>query len=734
MADKTLLYWIDLGGHRLPCREVKGSEAVFKPFRFEVRFAVEDGAALDPDALVRSDAALLLQRGAQQERRIDGVVTSIEVGAKRGRAPEVVVVLEPRLALARYRQDIRIFRQKTAPEIVVEVLSGLGIKTELRLQGEYERREYCVQLREADLDFTHRMLEDEGIFYFIGDGDVVVLGDSPAAYEPGGPALPVRPGLGLDQQEDAIYAVGARSSMGPSKMTLRDFNPEHPSLDMTVSAGTPCPGGPEYYDYPGEYLEPGAGSRKVKLRAESVACATAAVTARSFCARLFPGNVLQMTGAPAPMEDGGYVVTRIEHDFDRSRSGFSNDLTLLREDVAFRPRVVTHIPVLMNPMTGFVTGPPGEDIYTDRWGRVKVHFHWDRRQPFDDTCSYWIPTLQDNTGHSVGIPRIGWEVLVHFLEGDPDRPVVLGRVYNAEDAFPQRLPDMKTRTSLKSMTSPRSKEDITGTNEIQFEDLAGEERFYMHAERDQIINVANNKTEVVTNNETRVVKRDEMITISGNNTVKAQGDMLPAVQGDQKFSVGGDREVTIDSADDSNVKGKRKRTISGEHKRKIGTNDRVEVKKDLEEEITGSVMETSEMNNRLQIGKESELKVGGSFFEKAKEGKMESASKRRDEKIGGSVDVTADDIISSRVDQKRTTTVTGEVSIDSTKEMVIIGKKKLETKSDIGVLAGGTKLTLRVGDSEIAMKDGTIAMKAKDEIRIDADGENNLGAGVSTQI
>ncbi len=730
-----LLYWIDLGKASFRAREVRGHEAISQPFRFEIRFAEAGGADLDPDALVRSEARLRLVRGSDDLRSIDGIVSAISVGVSKNRAPEVIVVLEPRLVTARFRRDIRIFRKKTVPEIVVLVLSGLGIKTDLRLHASYERREYTVQMREYDLDFAHRLLEDEAIFYYLAEGDVMALGDATAAYDPSGPLLPFRGGRGMDRHEDAVIAIGARSAMGPSKMTLRDFNPAHPSLDMEVRAETPCPAGPEFYDYPGEYKEPGAGSRKVGLRAEAVACAHAAIEGRAFAAKLAPGLVFKLDGAPGSI-DGGYVVTKLDHDFHRDRGGFSTTFEALHEDVVFRPAVVTPAPRLLNPITGIVTGPAGEDVHTDAMGRVKVHLHWDRRQPYDDDCSDWIPTLQDNTGHSVAIPRIGWEVLVHFLEGDPDRPVVLGRVYNTDDHFPQVLPEEKSRTALKSMTSPRQakdSEEVTGSNEIQFEDLAGAERIYMHAEKDQNVVIANDKREQVTSNETRIVKRDETIKIGASNTVKVGGHFVPSIRGNQSWSVGGGRTIKVKGSETGYVKGNRTTRIGGSHIRKIGTDDRAMSIGDLTETIGGAVLETSQKNNLFQTELESTLDVGGSSFEIARAGKMESTVEERTETITGLSFLKAEGNIASRIGELRVTTGDSSLAVTAEKEVVIVGIEELHTLSATGLFAGD-KITLRVGSSEVSLEDGKISVSAKDKITIDTSSENVLGSRTSSQI
>ena len=480
-TDKPLQYWIELAGRTFLVKEVRGQESMSRPFRFEVRFVIPEGGPIAPAHVLETNARILLQRSALS-RAVDGIVTDFKVRAALHGVPEAVAVIEPRLSLSRYRSDLHIFREKTVPEIVCEVLAAVGVTPEKRLVESYERRHYTVQFRETDFDFVNRLMEHEGISYFFLEGDVMVMMDSAGAYEPlpGALVLPYRAGDGLDRNLECVTSVEKRAALSASKVTLRDFNPDKPRLDMDVVAPVASPSGAEWYDYPGEYLEPARGQRKARIIAESFAVAAACLKGTSFCGRLFPGAKLGIIDAPH-VADGERVITVVEHAWKGESDGFSNRFEALPAGTTYRALLDTPEPRILNPLSGFVTGPPGEDIYTDPWGRVKVHFHWDRRQPLDGECSYWIPVLQDNTGHSAGIPRIGWEVLVEFLEGDPDRPVVLGRVYNAEDPFPYELPFDKTRSSLRSQSSP----DRRGTNEINFEDHAGKQHIYVYAQRDQ---------------------------------------------------------------------------------------------------------------------------------------------------------------------------------------------------------------------------------------------------------
>lgn len=729
-TDKPLLFWLEMAGRPFAVREVRGRESISAPFRLELRFVIPEGGPIDPASVIKSEASLALVR-ERPLRTITGLITDFKVRATRRGAPEVTLVLEPKFALTRLRSDIRVFREKTAVEIVTEVLAGHGIRPELRLRETYERRHYCVQFRETDFDFVNRLLEDEGIFYFFLEGDVMVLGDNTRAYEPiaAPEVVPFRAGMGMDENIECVVEIGRRAALVPSKVTLRDFNPEKPRLNMDVQADVPSPSGAEWYDFPGEYLDPGYGARKAKLTGESFAVASGAFTGITFCGRFLPGCELSLIDGPEAAADGKYVITAVEHEWVRDRQGFSLRFDALSADVTFRAPRVTPAPRLLNPVTGFVTGPAGEDIYTDEWGRVKVHLHWDRRQPLDEECSYWIPVLQDNTGQSCGIPRIGWEVLVHFLEGDPDRPVVLGRVYNAEDEFPQKLPLYKTRSALRSQSSPGRR----GTNEIRFEDIAGEQHIYVYAEKDQNVVIANNKNEHILNNEGHAIDRDEAVSIGGNTTIKVGADLKQEVGVDQTHSVGGSRTRRAGKADSARVKKDRSLTVGGMHFRRIGTNDQVACD-NLRETVGGAIIEASVKSNFTQGEKGALLAVGGAVVEVAKKDKSENANESRKEFIGGLFFTKAGKEIATRSNTVRQTSVGGMLNVTAKEQIAVSGVEELSVKAGAGEIAGKGSITLKVGDTKVVLKDGAIDVTAKTVIKMIVSGNNKQGAKTSTQI
>lgn len=735
-SQKPLRYRLRFGDHAFTAREVRGEERISAPFRFECRFHLPAGVSIDPDDVVSTDAFLDLERNGV-ERTVTGIVSDVWTSATVGGVPELVVVVEPRFAMMRFRQDIRLFRDKNAVAVVLAVLKEHGIVPELRLADSYVLRHYCVQFRETDFDFVSRLLEDEGIYYFFLDDGTLVLADRASSYEliPGDPILPFRPGLGLDGNEDCVTEIGARARMLPSKVSLRDFNAEHPSLDMDVSAKGPTRSGPEHYDFPGEYELPDEGAKKVKKRAEALACASLIHMGKSFAARLAPGRTFDLSLAPAGVADGGYVITAVTHDFDTRRDGYMVGFDALPSEVGFRPMLDTPTPTINDPLTGIITGPPGEDIHCDAYGRVKVHFPWDRLFPYDDSCSWWIPVLQDNTGQSASIPRIGWEVAVHFLEGDPDRPVVVGRVYNPEDPPHLFLPVNKTRSTIKSLTSPReAKRDDSGTNEIIFEDLQGLEFIQYHAQKDQNVVVGRDKTETVLLNQASTVERDERVQVGANHALTVGASMASLVKRDQTHAVGVNRKVSVDEADQETVGKNRDIKIGGVHFRRVGSDDTAMATKSNTEMVGGVILEASLKDNSNVGTRASVLVAGGAHVEIAKQDKNEGVGKARAEAIGGMVMVKADGEIGLRANKKRSTTIGGPLRVKSAREMTLVGREKFLSQSLTSKLTGPDGIHLKVGDTEVILKDGVLTVNAKTDIKLTVAGPNDQGASKGTLI
>lgn len=737
--QKSLAYALDLGGYPLAAREVSGRESLSSPFRFEVRLRPLARFDLHPDRFVKAAASIVIQDDVSERRRIEGVVTDMSVSATVRGLPEVHVVLEPRLALLRFRKDTRVFRDRTVPEIVTEVLSAIGVRPDKRLGATYERRAYCVQYDETDFDFVHRLLEDEGIFYFFGAGGGLVLGDNPGAFEPLEPAagqagraatLPFRAGAGLDKAAEVVCELGERAALGPARVSLRDWTPDRPSANMDVSAPVPgaLPGGAEVYDYPGEYTTVAEGERKARIRAEALSAAAAVLTGTTLSPRLFPGAVFALADAPGGFSDGELLVTSVDHDWQSEKTSFSLPFEAIEAERPFRPLPVTASPQIWGPLTGVVTGPAGEDIHTDSLGRVKVRFCWDRRQPLDDSVSDWIPVIQDNTGHSMGIPRIGWEVMVGFLEGNPDRPVVMGRLYNGADPFPETLPQNKTMSALRSVTSPGRQ----GSNVVRMDDAAGRELMFVHAERDQRMAVANDKRTDVGSEEIRVVEGHEKISIGANDTALVGGDVDLKVGGDQTWSVGAKRSVQVGGSDGAVVEKDHLLTVGGAHLRRVATEEALTAK-ELKERVGAVVVEAAAKKISSTAGSVSMLTVGGAVLEVARQDKKETARLARVETVGGLVLSKSGDATKISAGGPRVVTVGGSLTATADGPIELTASELTATIAAEGTFAGASNVTLQVGDSQVVLANGVILIKAP-SVRIGATGAGDVRTEDATLV
>ncbi|HVY46947.1 MAG TPA: type VI secretion system tip protein TssI/VgrG [Minicystis sp.] len=731
LAREKVLYSVNLGGIDYLAREASGVEAMSRPFSFRLKLFVESLDAFDPDRLTGSRCAVAVARGTERRRNLVGVATDVSVDATATGKPDVEITVEPRLALLREKSDFRVFCDQTVPEIVARVLDEGHVTHAERLREAYPRRPYTVQYRESDLDFVHRLLEDEGIHYVLLDDEegTMLLADHPTAYAPadGGarpPAVPFVPATGLDLGAQAIHAFGRRARLAPSSVTLRDFNPDHPQLDMDVAADGPCPAGLEHYDYPGKYALPTEGTRKARLRAVALACAASPYVGTSGATDLAPGRTFALADAPGGLE-GEYVTTRVEHAYSFEAGRFTSRVEALRADVTFRPERVTPSPVVTGVLPGFVMGPAGEDVHTDELGRVKVRFPWDRRSLHDDTASHWIPVLQDDTGHSAGIPRVGWEVLVAFIEGDPDRPVVLGRLYDAADPFPEVLPENKTVSVLQSLTTPSR----DGANLIRFEDKAGSEQIFMQAQKDQKVTVANDKREKVGDSEFNTTSGDESVAIGNDHTAHVGEDRSLTVSGDQSITVRGARRREVGAEDKADVAGSRSISIGASHTRKIDGYDAVRVGS-LTEKVGAIDLEASLKKNDTSAGMMASLTVGGAVVELTASEKDERCKALRVETIGGLVFTRAGADVRLTADS-RTTTIGGVLSVDALAKLSLLGGLELDAEALEGAMDATTSLTLVAGKSAVTLKDGNIAITTDQNIQLESRGKSHLGASVA---
>ncbi len=495
-------------------------EALSTLFEAEIELVPGEDVHVEGAELLGQEGLLTLQLGDGSARFLHGIVSHVQ-SWEEGSGPHrhrTRVRLVPKLWLLRHKRRSRIFQELTVPDIVKRVLQESGVEFRLALSGTYARREYCVQYRESDLDFVSRLLEEEGIFYFFEHGQgahTLVLGDAPSAHEPlpGEPRILFRASSRMVADAESVDAFAARLEVQPGAVMLRDFNFLRPTADLSANSEGGGDSALEVYDYPGRYEDTETGRALSKVRLEELRARAETAAGSGFCRRLLPGYTFELAEHLNDAYNGEYLLVSVTHEgrqpevlagdasgSQHEREAYRNHFTCLRKEVPFRPERRTARPLIPGAQTAIVVGPAGEEIHTDEHGRIKVQFHWDREGKGDDRSSCWIRVSQAWAGPGWGalyLPRIGQEVVVEFLEGDPDRPLVTGSVYNGHQPPPLELPGEKTKSTLRSSSSPGG----DGFNELRFEDAAGSEEVFFHAQKDFNIVVENDKSQRVGRNE-----------------------------------------------------------------------------------------------------------------------------------------------------------------------------------------------------------------------------------------
>lgn len=573
-----------LGADKLLLRAFHGEERVSGLFRISMEMQSEE-SSLDFTQIVGKGATITVDLEDGSQRYFHGIVGRFAQGGADGRFTTYRAELFPWLWLLTFTADCRIFQEKTVPQIIEQVFSDLG-QTDFdnRLTGTYAARTYCVQYNESAFAFVSRLMEEEGIFYFFEHADGVhtlVLADDPSAWPavPGGGSLKYGY-YGRWIQQNLLTACTLEQNVIPGSYELDDFNFETPSTELLVSTESTAAldGGQRVvYAYPGGFLKKNAGEALSGLRMEEHEAAQKQLKGESYCRALTAGHTFSVESHYRDDVNGKYVVRSVYHSATRER--YTNTFTALASDVPFRAPRLTRKPTIPGTQTAIVVGKSGEEIWTDKYGRIKVQFHWDREGQKDENSSCWIRVAQGWAGKGWGqffLPRIGQEVVVSFEEGDPDRPLVTGSVYNSEQVVPYTLPADQTKSTIQTESSKGG----GGYNELRFEDKKDEEEVYFQAEKDfnrvvknndtlkvgfekqdagdQTVDVYNNRTVTLDQGSDKLqIKTGDrtLLVDAGNETVEVGTDRSLTVHGNETHQVDGDRTVTIDGNYTLKVKG-----------------------------------------------------------------------------------------------------------------------------------------------------------------------------------
>ncbi|MFZ1984805.1 MAG: type VI secretion system tip protein TssI/VgrG [Desulfatitalea sp.] len=594
-------------------------ERISAPFFAELTLASEKELAFEK--IVGKFGLLTME--SDTDRYLHGIVRRFTQSGVNGRFLLYQAQLAPQFQLLSLEQDCRIFQNKSVPDIIKEVLEESGILSTMfkfRLMGRYAPREYCVQYRESDLAFISRLLEEEGIFYFFEhrkDNHLLVFGDGTVNYQPivGKAQVPFTPGGGLVAEQEAVSAFHLSRQIRTGKCTLRDFNFEKPSLDLTADCAEDNQARSEIYDYPGAYSLTPEGQRLAQVRLQRAVMFKDQAEGKSVVPRFIPGFTFTLERGDPPGLNGQYLLTGVLHagaqpqvlaEKATAESGthYENEFFAIPATVTIRPEIKTPKPTIEGVQTAIVTGPAGEEIYTDRHGRVKVQFHWDRIGKNDDKSSCWIRVSQLWAGAGWGamfIPRIGQEVIVDFLEGDPDRPIITGRVYHGENVTPYDLPAQKSKSTIKSNTTSGG----SGSNELRFEDKKENEEIYLHGQKNWTIAIENDKNQTI--------GHDETLNVSNNRTKSVGVDQSETIGKNKTITVGANHDETITKNKSLNVGADHRESIKGNADIVIGGDLTQTIIKGATEKIGASFDLNITQNAKEMVGQNKSIDIGQKF-------------------------------------------------------------------------------------------------------------------------
>jgi type VI secretion system secreted protein VgrG len=568
-----------LGEDVLLFRRMTATEQLGRLSEFNLDLLSEN-AQIKMEDILGKTMTVRLQLPGDKTRYFNGYVSRFCQPENFGRYACYQATLRPWLWFLTRTADCRIFQKKTVPDIIKAIFREHGF-TDFKesLYESYQPREYCVQYRETDFDFVSRLMEQEGIYYYFKhdtDKHTLILADSYSAHDhfPDYEQIPYVPPQELAlRQREHIFEWFISKEVQPGIYSLNDFDFEKPNASLEVKSPDKHPHAHadfEIYDYPGKYVKKDDGKRYSDLRIAALYAQYEQVCGRGNARGLAVGSLLTFTDHPREDQNREYLIVAATYElrsdeYETTPSPqpapiYACSFTAIDSKTPYRSPCLATKPFVHGPQTAKVVGKAGEEIWTDQYGRVKVQFHWDRYGKSDENSSCWIRVSHPWAGRKWGalwLPRIGQEVVVDFLEGDPDQPIITGRVYNAEQKTPYELPSDQTQSGIKSNSSKGG----GGFNEIRFADKKGGEEVYLHAERNLTIEVKNDESRAVKHNRTTQIQADDSetignnqsITVGSSQTLKVGSSQSNTIGSSQSNTIGSSRSTTIASSDSLTV-------------------------------------------------------------------------------------------------------------------------------------------------------------------------------------
>ncbi|MEP7121891.1 MAG: type VI secretion system tip protein TssI/VgrG [Byssovorax sp.] len=668
--------------------------------------------------LLHRDAVLVfLLDGFETRRWTLKVGTVAFVGAKGG-SLRFRVELHPTLWLMRHTLSTRKFRNLSNQQIISTVLGEHHVTFDWRLTHDLEQRTYVVQYRESSLDFVLRLLEFEGIYYTFDEAGVMVLADRSSASPEveGKHSFELIDSAGaLTHGELGVHEITRGAQLASGAATVNDFDWKKSTVNLLSSQSADRDGDLEIYDYPTGYREPAQGALLAQLRLEALRVPARWFQGKGNVVGFGPARIFEFGGASGGDAFAGErLLVRVVHTFNNraymdGEAGelYENEFHAIPRDVPFRPAMVTTQPTVEGCHTAMVRGPSGEEIHTDKFGRWKAQFHWDREAKGTDEDSRWVRMLQE-TATSMTLARVGWEMHVAYIDGDPDRPVGIARNINGEMVPTYGQPAKKTMMTVKTQTYPSG--GGGGYNELRLDDIAGAMRFDIKAQRDLVGLVNNDKSEHVGKDQTHTidarlqhtVDRDQKRNVGANDITTVSGEVQLDVFQNRTKKVGGGESVKIDETQTANVDGNDTEKVGGSRITKSGQSIARISGALMTRTIGGSLTATAEGAIAIQAGRTYAETIGGSKVTVSE---------------AGGILQTVSGVLTVNVKGEVMRQATGDMSVSAKKSKIKIGadagmksEKRFEMRSEVIHLEAKQKLTIQAGGLKFELEPDKITI------------------------
>jgi type VI secretion system secreted protein VgrG len=747
-----------LGKDVLLLRGFSGSEAISQLFHFDLDLLSENDSIKFQDVVGKS-VTLRIYDAAGAERHWNGFVSRFSQGGQDRRLTAYRAQMVPWLWFLTRTADCRIFQNQKAPDIIQKIFKDLGFADfKLRLYGDFVTRDYCVQYRETDFNFVSRLMEEEGICYYFEHSDgkhTLILANDASAHDPCPNQKTARYDFrgGSVVYEDVVTEWQYQEEFRPGKWAQTDYNFETPSSSLAVTASGK--NSYEIYEYPGEYRVRPAGESLAKIRLQEQTTPAIVFPGASGCRYFSPGYQFTLQDHYRSDLNQAYLLTAVRHMASQGGSyqvgggggeepTYHNSFECIPFSTPYRPARVTPEPFVQGCQTAVVVGPAGEEIYTDKYGRVKVQFHWDREGKKNENSSCWIRVSHPWAGQgwgAISIPRIGQEVIVDFLEGDPDQPIITGRVYNAGQMPPFGMPAGAVVSGVKS----NSTKGGGGFNEISLNDTKGTELINIHGQYDMQTKVEHDQRLNVVNNRTKNVGVDESTTVGNNRTEHVGANEKITIDANRTETVGANETINITANRTETVGSNESLSVALTRTHSVGINEMINIGAAQEVTIGGLQMLSVGAIRTLHVGLSQSTSIGTSLKQKIGTSLSQTVGTSATYEVGSSLSQKVGSDHTVKVGSKRSVDVGsddslkvgGKLVIDAGSEIVLkTGSASITMKSGGDIVIKGQKITID-GSAKISQKAPTISSEAQSKhttkgamVNVEADGIATIKGGL----